>query len=85
MSDHSSDRKARKDSQLVIRIKKIERDTFVELCDRLDTSAAREIRQFIRDFTLAHAAPATTGEPDSQADKTPEKKHRRKNRPSKKK
>jgi len=39
-----------KDSQLVIRINKKERDTFVSLCEELDTSAAREIRRFIRDF-----------------------------------
>lgn len=40
----------KKNSQLIIRIKKEERDAFVELCDELDTSAAREIRLFIRDF-----------------------------------
>ncbi len=39
-----------KDSQLVIRINQKERDDFVSLCDELDTSAAREIRRFIRDF-----------------------------------
>ena len=39
-----------KDSQLVIRINKKERDDFVELCEDLDTSAAREIRRFIRSF-----------------------------------
>lgn len=58
MPDGSNDRKDRKDSQLVIRIKKAERDTFVELCDALDTSAAREIRRFIREFTLLHTADA---------------------------
>ncbi|MEM7684312.1 MAG: hypothetical protein ACFB03_06770 [Paracoccaceae bacterium] len=46
--------KNRKDSQLVIRISKDERDAFVELCDDLDTSAAREIRRFIRDFVKKH-------------------------------
>ena len=40
----------KKNSQLIIRIKKEERDAFVDLCDELDTSAAREIRLFIRDF-----------------------------------
>lgn len=39
-----------KDSQLVIRIKSDERKAFVELCEDLDTSAAREIRFFIREF-----------------------------------
>ena len=39
-----------KDSQLVIRINQKERDQFVSLCDELDTSAAREVRRFIRGF-----------------------------------
>ncbi len=40
----------KKDAQLLIRISSAERDEFVDLCDELDTSAAREIRRFIRDF-----------------------------------
>ncbi|MEL6646030.1 MAG: hypothetical protein AAFQ79_19010 [Pseudomonadota bacterium] len=40
----------KKDSQLVLRLDKEERDAFVELCKDLDTSAAREIRGFIRRF-----------------------------------
>lgn len=43
-----------KDSQLVIRINALERDQFVELCDEMDTSAARELRQFIRKFVAKH-------------------------------
>ncbi|MEP3045953.1 MAG: hypothetical protein ABJL55_13325 [Roseibium sp.] len=43
-------KKSKKDSQLVIRINSVERDQFVDLCDELDTSAAREIRGFIREF-----------------------------------
>jgi hypothetical protein len=39
-----------KDSQLIIRIAESDRDRFVSLCNALDTSAAREIRRFIRDF-----------------------------------
>ncbi len=42
--------KKKKDSQLVIRINSSERDEFVALCEDLDTSAAREIRRFIRAF-----------------------------------
>lgn len=42
--------KKKRDSQLVIRIHKEERDAFVELCERLDTSASREIRAFMRTF-----------------------------------
>ncbi|MEP2534103.1 hypothetical protein [Shimia sp.] len=42
--------KTKKDSQLVLRLDKSERDEFVDLCKDLDTSAAREIRGFIRRF-----------------------------------
>lgn len=48
-------KKKPKNSQLVIRINQEERDEFVELCEDLDTSAAREIRHFIRDFVSRHA------------------------------
>lgn len=40
----------KKDAQLVLRLDKSERDAFVDLCKELDTSAAREIRRFIRGF-----------------------------------
>ena len=50
MAEKSRKRKSRKDSQLIIRINGEERDRFIELCDELDTSAAREIRRFIRKF-----------------------------------
>lgn len=43
-----------KDSQLIVRIAASDRDSFVSLCDTLDTSAAREIRRFIRDFLRDH-------------------------------
>ena len=46
--------KTKKDSQLIIRINGDERDQFVSLCDELDTSAAREVRRFIRDFLRQH-------------------------------
>ena len=48
--DSNKEQDNKKNSQLIIRIKKEERDEFVNLCDELDTSAAREIRHFIRDF-----------------------------------
>ncbi|MBE0453317.1 MAG: hypothetical protein IBX58_06505 [Roseovarius sp.] len=54
MAEAGRRRKQTKDSQLVIRIPKADRDAFVDLCDALDTSAAREIRRFIREFTEAH-------------------------------
>jgi len=53
MSDKNKSKS--KDSQLVIRINKKERDSFVSLCDDLDTSAAREIRRFIREFIKEQA------------------------------
>jgi len=49
-------KKIKKDSQLVIRINGEVRDQFVELCDELDTSAAREIRRFIQEFLREHQA-----------------------------
>ncbi len=47
-----------KDSQLIIRINGSDRNKFVSLCDSLDTSAAREIRRFIRDFLKEHETPS---------------------------
>jgi len=57
-----------KGSQLVIRIDKAERDAFVSLCDRLDTSAAREIRRFMRGFVAAHAAVDDTSQSEAEAE-----------------
>lgn len=45
----------KKDSQLLIRINSAERDAFVALCEELDTSAAREVRRFIRTFLKERA------------------------------
>ena len=50
----SQDKIHKKNSQLIIRINSEERDEFVTLCETLDTSAAREIRRFIREFTAEH-------------------------------
>jgi hypothetical protein len=52
----------KKGSQFAIRLEKSERDAFVTLCERLDTSAAREIRRFMREFVAAHAAGAPMAE-----------------------
>jgi hypothetical protein len=46
--------KPRKDSQLIIRISGVDRDRFVSLCETMDTSAAREVRRFIRGFLAQH-------------------------------
>jgi len=50
--DDKKDRKksGKKDSQLILRLDKEERDEFIALCKQMDTSAAREIRGFIRAF-----------------------------------
>ncbi|MEM9619405.1 MAG: hypothetical protein AAF936_15745 [Pseudomonadota bacterium] len=38
----------------MIRLNSVLRDRFVVLCDDLDTSAAREVRAFIKDFVRKH-------------------------------
>jgi hypothetical protein len=77
----------RKDSQLIIRINKADRDAFVDLCETLDTSAAREIRRFIREFTLSHQdAPDDTGASTQPKEKEPDTwPKKRKSKRSKKK
>jgi hypothetical protein len=57
MTKNTEEKKAgKKNSQLVIRINNEERDEFVSLCEDLDTSAAREIRRFIRQFLKDNSA-----------------------------
>lgn len=43
-----------KDSQLIVRMSGADRDRFVSLCEAMDTSAAREVRRFVRDFLMQH-------------------------------
>jgi uncharacterized membrane-anchored protein YjiN (DUF445 family) len=40
----------KKDAQLVLRLDKDMRDRFINACKDLDTSAAREVRKFIKKF-----------------------------------
>ncbi|UOO93613.1 hypothetical protein [Vitreoscilla stercoraria] len=55
MEDSNKKTKVRKkDSQLLIRINGEERDQFIQLCEQLDTTAARELRKFIREFMKNH-------------------------------
>jgi len=54
MAKKKEKKKAKKDSQLLIRINGEQRDRFVSLCEELDTSAAREIRKFIDRFLKSH-------------------------------
>ena len=44
------DPKKKKNAQLVLRLNKDMRNRFIEACEDLDTSAAREVRRFIRKF-----------------------------------
>ncbi len=53
-SQNAEKKRAKKDSQLIIRINGKERDEFVALCEGLDSSAAREVRRFIRKFLGEH-------------------------------
>lgn len=55
-AEKKAKKKTKKDSQLVIRLNKQDRDEFVSVCDELDTSAAREIRRFIKGFLKDHQA-----------------------------
>ncbi|MBU2944528.1 hypothetical protein Q4525_04270 [Shimia thalassica] len=56
MTKSDKKKSSKKDSQLVLRLDKAERDAFVDLCKDLDTSAAREIRRFIRNFMKENSA-----------------------------
>ena len=42
--------KKKKDAQFVLRLNKDLRDRFVDACQDLDTSAAREVRRYIKRF-----------------------------------
>ena len=46
----AKEKKRAKDAQFVLRLDRDQRDRFVEICKELDTSAAREIRRFIKKF-----------------------------------
>ena len=54
-NDAAEVKRNKKDSQLLIRISTAEREQFMQLCEQLDVSAAREIRQFIRGFIKQNA------------------------------
>jgi hypothetical protein len=49
-------KKAKKDAQFVLRLDRELRDHFVEICQELDTTAAREIRRFIKQFVRRYEA-----------------------------
>ena len=55
MSKKDAKSSKKKNSQLILRLDKEERDAFVDLCKEMDTSAAREIRRFIREFMMENS------------------------------
>ncbi|MGC9449576.1 hypothetical protein [Cereibacter johrii] len=72
MGKGKKEKSGKKGSQLVIRVDKGERDAFVALCNSLDTSAARELRRFMRAFVASHNTDATpAAEPASPAPEVP--------------
>lgn len=46
--------KKKKNAQLVLRLNKELRDRFIDACQDLDTSAAREVRRFIKKFLKSY-------------------------------
>ena len=48
--DKNKDKKKGKDAQLVLRLNRELRDEFVRVCKELDTTAAREVRRYIKRF-----------------------------------
>lgn len=62
------DSKKKKGSQFAIRVDKDERDAFVSLCEALDTSAAREIRKFMREWVAKNAPVTAEKEKSSSSD-----------------
>ena len=44
------EKKKKKDAQLVLRLPKDVRDRFIDACQDVDTTAAREVRKFIKRF-----------------------------------
>jgi hypothetical protein len=69
MPDKKKRGRKNKDAQLIIRISKEERKAFVDLCEDLDTTAAREIRHFIRRFVGENGGQLDAGDeaPASEA------------------
>lgn len=61
LSDDMSKKKSsnKKDCQLVVRINREERDDFISICEDIDTSAAREVRKFIKQFIATHKSVST--------------------------
>ena len=50
MAPSPKDKKNKKDAQLVLRLERELRDDFISACAEVDTTAAREIRRYIKRF-----------------------------------
>ncbi len=50
MATKSKEKKKNKDAQLVLRLDRELRDNFVSACKDMDTTAAREVRRYIKRF-----------------------------------
>ena len=46
--------KKEKNGQLLIKINKDDKKKFIDLCERDDTTASRELRKFIEDYIRHH-------------------------------
>lgn len=68
MSSKGRSKGRKKDSQLIIRINRLERDAFVSLCEDEDTSGAREIRRFIRSYLEEHEVDLSTIEAEAETE-----------------
>ncbi len=60
----SKSKDKKKSSQMILRVEKHEKDAFIDKCKALDSSAARELRRFMREFVAANPA---TVVPDREA------------------
>ena len=57
MAGKKKKRKCKNDAQFVLRLEREKRDRFIEVCRDLDTTAAREIRRFIKGFIKHRVGP----------------------------
>ena len=56
MAEKSKKDRKKKDAQLVLRLQKDVRDRFIDACQDLDTTAAREVRRFVKKFLKRYDA-----------------------------
>lgn len=56
MAEKTKKDRKKKDAQLVLRLQKDVRDRFIDACQDLDTTAAREVRRFVKKFLKRYDA-----------------------------